>query len=115
MTSVKIYSGPLSMFGAKVEIAAREKAIEFDLVMVPFDFAHGYAPKHPEVLRITPSGKCPCSSTATWKYLTPRRSLSTWRTDGQNRHCGPGPLQGEPKREGSSIVLTKCSSLTSFN
>ncbi|MBJ2158265.1 glutathione S-transferase family protein [Variovorax sp. IB41] len=47
-----IYSGPLSMFGAKVEIAAREKGIAFDLVMVPFTKDDAYDPKHPEVLRV---------------------------------------------------------------
>jgi glutathione S-transferase len=33
---VKIYSGPLGMFGAKVEIAAREKGVDFELQMVFF-------------------------------------------------------------------------------
>ena len=50
----RIYSGPLSMFGAKVEIAAREKGIAFDLVMVPFTKDDAYQPKHPEVLRVNP-------------------------------------------------------------
>jgi glutathione S-transferase len=56
---MKLFSGPLSMFGAKVEIAAREKAIDFDLVMVPFDPARGYEPKHPEVVRINPKRQVP--------------------------------------------------------
>lgn len=47
-----IYSGPLSMFGAKVEIAAREKGIAFELTMVPFTKDDAYDPKHPEVLRV---------------------------------------------------------------
>ena len=47
------------MFGAKVEIAAREKAIDFKLVMVPFDPARGYDPKHPDVLRINPKRQVP--------------------------------------------------------
>jgi len=54
-----LYSGPLSMFGAKVQIAAREKGIDFDLVMVPFDFHRLYAPRHPEVLRINPKRQVP--------------------------------------------------------
>src|SRR3954469_23212790 len=33
---VRLFSGPLSMFGAKVQIAAHEKNIDFELVMVPF-------------------------------------------------------------------------------
>ena len=47
------------MFGAKVEIAAREKAINFELVMVPFDPARGYEPKHTDVLRINPKRQVP--------------------------------------------------------
>ncbi|NML42269.1 glutathione S-transferase family protein [Ramlibacter sp. G-1-2-2] len=54
-----LYSGPLSMFGAKAEIAAHEKGIAFDLVMVPFDFHALYVPKHPEVLRINPKAQVP--------------------------------------------------------
>ena len=56
---MKIYSGPLSMFGAKVEIAAREKGIAFDLEMVPFNMRTLYDPKHPEVLRINPKRQVP--------------------------------------------------------
>ena len=78
---MKIYSGPLSMFGAKVEIAAREKGIDFELVMVPFDFERGYAPKHPEVLRINPKHQVPVlvdgnveifDSTQIFEYLEDR-------------------------------------------
>jgi glutathione S-transferase len=54
-----LYSGPLSMFGAKVEIAAREKGLDFNLVMVAYDPAVGYSPKHAEVLRINPKGQVP--------------------------------------------------------
>src|SRR6476620_8567757 len=81
MDRLKIYSGPLSMFGAKVEIAAREKSVEFDLVMVPFDFERGYAPKHPEVLRINPKQQVPVlidddvelfDSTQIFEYLEDR-------------------------------------------
>ena len=43
--TMKIISGPLSMFGAKVEIAAHEKGIDFELVMVPFSQRRGYDPK----------------------------------------------------------------------
>jgi glutathione S-transferase len=58
-TRLTIYSGPLSMFGAKVEIAAREKGLDFDLVMVPYDSKAGYSPRHPEVLRINPKKQVP--------------------------------------------------------
>jgi glutathione S-transferase len=56
---MKIYSGPLSMFGAKAQIAALEKGLEFELVMVPYDSQRGYDPKHPEVLRINPKRQVP--------------------------------------------------------
>jgi glutathione S-transferase len=47
------------MFGAKVQIAALEKGLDFDLVMVAYDSMHGYTPKHAEVLRINPKGQVP--------------------------------------------------------
>jgi len=53
-TTTKILSGPLSMFGAKVQIAALEKGIAFELVMVPFIEGDAYEPKHPDVLRVNP-------------------------------------------------------------
>jgi glutathione S-transferase len=56
---VRLFSGPLSMFGAKVQIAAHEKNIDFELVMVPFTMKEGYAPKHSEVLRINPKRQVP--------------------------------------------------------
>jgi glutathione S-transferase len=57
--SFRLYSGPLSMFGAKAQIAALEKGIDVDLVMVPFDMQRLYEPKHPEVLRINPKRQVP--------------------------------------------------------
>lgn len=56
---ITLYSGPLSMFGAKAQIAMLEKGLDFDLVMVPYDSARGYSPKHPEVLRINPKKQVP--------------------------------------------------------
>ena len=47
------------MFGAKAEIAAHEKGLDFELVMVPFEMKTLYQPKHPEVLRINPKGQVP--------------------------------------------------------
>jgi glutathione S-transferase len=38
-TPIRLYSGPLSMFGAKAQIAVAEKGLEVELVMVPFDMA----------------------------------------------------------------------------
>jgi glutathione S-transferase len=54
-----LYSAPLSMFGAKVEIAAREKGLDIELVMVAYHSATGYHPRHPEVVRINPKQQVP--------------------------------------------------------
>ncbi|MDM0113244.1 glutathione S-transferase family protein [Variovorax sp. J22R133] len=76
-----IFSGPLSLFGAKVQIAALEKGIVFELVMVPFDRDDNYVPKHPEVLRVNPKGQVPVliddevelfDSTQIFEYLEDR-------------------------------------------
>lgn len=56
---MRLYSGPLSMFGAKVEIAALEKGLPVKVFMVPFDPKAGYSPKHPEVLRVNPKRQVP--------------------------------------------------------
>jgi glutathione S-transferase len=59
MTGMTLFSGPLSMFGAKVHIAALEKNLPVDVVMVPFTMDHLYDPKHPEVLRVNPKRQVP--------------------------------------------------------
>jgi glutathione S-transferase len=56
---LRLYSGPLSMFGAKAEIALHEKGLPFELIMVPFDMARLYEPKLPEVLRVNPKHQVP--------------------------------------------------------
>jgi glutathione S-transferase len=56
---MRLFSGPLSMFGAKAQIAAHEKGIDVELIMVPFSMKQGYEPKHPEVLRINPKRQVP--------------------------------------------------------
>jgi glutathione S-transferase len=47
------------MFGAKAQIAALEKEIDFELIMVPFSLASRYEPKEPEVSRINPKRQVP--------------------------------------------------------
>lgn len=59
MTEMTLFSGPLSMFGAKVQIAALEKNLPVNVVMVPFTMDHRYDPKHPEVLRVNPKRQVP--------------------------------------------------------
>lgn len=59
MATMTLYSGPLSMYGAKAHIAALEKGLPVTLVMVPFTADHRYEPRHPEVLRINPKRQVP--------------------------------------------------------
>ena len=53
---MKLYSGPLSLFSRKVEIALREKGLAFDRLIVAFSQESGYSPKHPDVLAVNPAG-----------------------------------------------------------
>ncbi len=87
--TMRIYSGPLSMFGAKAEIAAREKGLNFELIMVPFVSA--YEPKHPEVVRVNPKQQVPVlvhgdleifDSTQIFEYLEDLRPIpALWPSD----------------------------------
>ena len=56
---MKLYSGPLSLFSRKVEIALGEKGLDVERVMVPFTQERGYQPKHPDVLAANPKGQVP--------------------------------------------------------
>lgn len=90
-----LYSGPLSMFGAKAQIAALEKGLDFELVMVAYDSQLGYSPKHPEVLRINPKRQVPVlvhgdleifDSTQIFEYLEDLQPTPPlWPSDFVNR------------------------------
>lgn len=54
-----LYSAPLSMFSAKVEIALREKQLAYAKQLVPFTLAEEYSPKHPAVLVHNPKAQVP--------------------------------------------------------
>lgn len=92
---MKLYSGPLSMFGAKAEIAALEKGLDVELVMVPFEMKTLYQPKHPEVLRINPKRQVPVlidgdleifDSTQIFEYLeTIKPEPALWPADPKAR------------------------------
>jgi glutathione S-transferase len=58
-TRLRLFSGPLSMFGAKAQIALLEKGLACEIVMVPFDMDRLYEPKHPEVVRVNPKRQVP--------------------------------------------------------
>ena len=78
---MKLYSGPLSLFTAKVRIALDEKGLDYELISVPFSRASGYSPKLPEMLAINPKGQVPVlidgdmsvyDSTLIFEYLEER-------------------------------------------
>ncbi len=54
-----LYSGPLSLFARKVEIALAEKGLAFTRTMVAFTQTEGYRPKHAAVLAANPKGQVP--------------------------------------------------------
>jgi glutathione S-transferase len=94
-TRLTLYSGPLSMFGAKAQIAALEKGLDFDLIMVAYDSQQGYSPKHPEVARINPKQQVPVlvhgdleifDSTQIFEYLEDLQPTpALWPRDPQAR------------------------------
>ena len=78
---IQLYSGPLSLFTAKIRIALAEKGVEYERVDVPFTRADGYSPKHPKVLELNPKGQVPVlvdgdlvlwDSTVIFEYLEER-------------------------------------------
>jgi glutathione S-transferase len=56
---MELISGPLSLFGKKVEIALAEKGIAFERVLAPFTQTEGYAPRHPRVIAHNPKAQVP--------------------------------------------------------
>jgi glutathione S-transferase len=56
---MKLYSGPVSLFSRKVEIALHEKGLPFEQVLVPFTQTKGYSPRNPDVLAVNPKGQVP--------------------------------------------------------
>jgi glutathione S-transferase len=56
---MKLYSGPLSLFSRKVEMALHEKGLPFEVEYVAFSQDEGYRPKHPAVLATNPKGQVP--------------------------------------------------------
>lgn len=57
--TMTLYSGPISMFARKAEIALGEKGLAFERIMVPFTQAAGYSPKHPNVAAGNPKAQVP--------------------------------------------------------
>lgn len=56
---ITLYSGPLSLYSRKVEIALREKGLAFARIQVPFNQVTGYDPTHPDVRALNPRAQVP--------------------------------------------------------
>lgn len=56
---MKLYSGPLSLFTAKVRIALAEKQLDYERIEVDYSLQNAYLPHHPEVARLNPKGQVP--------------------------------------------------------
>ncbi len=57
---MKLYSGPLSLFTAKVRIALAEKALPYERIEVGWNRRDRYLPHHPDVVAINPKEQVPC-------------------------------------------------------
>ena len=84
---MKLYSGPLSLFSRKVEIALHEKGLAFERIMVRFTQTEGYHPKRPDVLAANPGAKCPFWSMATSCSTIPPSSWNISRTPTRTLPC----------------------------
>jgi len=56
---MQLYSGPLSLFTAKVRIALDEKALDWERIEVGWSLADRYLPHHPDVVAHNPKGEVP--------------------------------------------------------
>jgi len=78
---MRLYSGPLSLFTAKVRIALAEKGLAYERVEVGWSLAHRYEPHHPDVVALNPKKQVPVlvdgdvvvyDSTLIFEYLEER-------------------------------------------
>ena len=78
---MKLYSGPLSLFTAKVRIALDEKQLPYERIDVAWSLASRYEPHHPEVVARNPKQQVPVladgdvtvyDSTLIFEYLEER-------------------------------------------
>jgi len=56
---MKLYSGPLSLFTAKVRIALAEKQLAYERIEVGWSLAERYEPHHPDVVALNPKRQVP--------------------------------------------------------
>lgn len=78
---MRLYSGPVSLFTAKVRIALAEKGADYERVEVGWSLARRYEPHHPDVVALNPKGQVPVlvdgdvvvyDSTQIFEYLEER-------------------------------------------
>jgi glutathione S-transferase len=88
---VKLYSGPLSLFTAKVRIALDEKALPYEKIEVGWSLAKRYEPHHPDVVALNPKKQVPVlvdgdvvvyDSTLIFEYLEERYPTPPLYPDG---------------------------------
>ncbi len=56
---MKLYSGPLSLFTAKVRVALAEKGLDYERIEVGWSLASRYEPRHPDVVALNPKQQVP--------------------------------------------------------
>ncbi len=56
---MKLYSGPVSLFTAKVRIALAEKGLAYERTEVGWSITDRYLPHHPEVVALNPKAEVP--------------------------------------------------------
>ena len=78
---MKLYSGPLSLFTAKVRVALAEKGLEYEKISVSWSLESRYEPHHPDVVALNPKREVPVlvdadvviyDSTLIFEYLEDR-------------------------------------------
>lgn len=78
---MQLYSGPLSLFTAKVRVALDEKGLAYERIEVGWSLASRYEPHHPEVVARNPKQQVPVlvdgelsiyDSTQIFEYLEDR-------------------------------------------
>ena len=78
---MKLYSGPLSLFTAKVRVALAEKGLAYERTEVAWSPAKRYEPHHPDVVALNPKAQVPVlvdgelavyDSTQIFEYLEER-------------------------------------------
>src|SRR5262245_58858953 len=78
---MRLYSGPLSLFTAKVRVALAEKGLAYERTEVGWSLAKRYEPHHPDVVALNPKRQVPVladgdvavyDSTQIFEYLEER-------------------------------------------